>query len=659
MIRHKRLFVAISIFCLIFAGSTLLAQNRDRERGNGFPPAFLEIQSSFPDENLSSDDIVVYETTPPYSYIYVEEDTIFADDVTLANTGETVITKIRAWFQTNSRSEVQPLKLWIFEDLNQPAVHTQVVAESDRFQGYVMVGLSERVRVPQHFYIGFSLKGGGKADRIGFSQTVLTGVGSDNSYYIGSVDGEVLTDTLITDAPWLHKFMCLEVFTDSVNTVIPRFTSDIRCGPVPLGIHYTDASSTAPGAPITNWEWICEYGFLTVTRRDQNTYLSYVWPGINKTSLKVRNVDNEVVYTRERYIHSYDEHIALYFDGYAQYAGTNTNLFLDNYVNLADAVSLETWIHPNGWGSAAYDDSLQSGYARIFSTGLDGDFDVFLHKEGLAGYTRHSLCVALRFPDGSLSVQNTPENSIVLDQWQHVAVTYDGSTSICKVYINGEAQPLQSFFDPPNGSLADTWSLYRFVGNNISRNRPFEGRIDELRLWDHVRSEEQIQEYMNMSLSGPSAGLAGYWPFDEGSGVKAHDHSGLGNDITIGSIMNPPLWSAGVELTPVPTSVDAGAMTPDDFVDLQNYPNPFNPETTIQYRLDQPGYVSLVIYDISGKEIIQLMDKTQFAGLHQIQWNGRDAVHQLVSSGVYFSRLRVKTIAGQVIQRLNKMILMK
>ena len=66
----------------------------------------------------------------------------------------------------------------------------------------------------------------------------------------------------------------------------------------------------------------------------------------------------------------------------------------------------------------------------------------------------------------------------------------------------------------------------------------------------------------------------------------------------------------------------------------QNHPNPFNPVTTISYSLPFSGDVSLIIYNILGEEIAQLVDGFQQAGEYNITWNATN-----ISSGIYFYRL--------------------
>ncbi|MFZ5519527.1 MAG: S8 family serine peptidase [Candidatus Zhuqueibacterota bacterium] len=79
---------------------------------------------------------------------------------------------------------------------------------------------------------------------------------------------------------------------------------------------------------------------------------------------------------------------------------------------------------------------------------------------------------------------------------------------------------------------------------------------------------------------------------------------------------------------------------PKEFNLLQNYPNPFNPETKISYGLPQAAFVTVQIYDISGRLVRTLADENQGAGYHQVTWNGQDNFGRLVSSGVYFCKMK-------------------
>jgi len=101
--------------------------------------------------------------------------------------------------------------------------------------------------------------------------------------------------------------------------------------------------------------------------------------------------------------------------------------------------------------------------------------------------------------------------------------------------------------------------------------------------------------------------------------------------------------------------VDAG----DEIVDVnlnlsQNYPNPFNPTTTIDYSLDQETRVEIEVFNIKGQHVKTLISETKAAGDHFVIWNGTDDSQQKVSSGIYFYRLKTKSMS-----QMKKMILMK
>jgi len=93
---------------------------------------------------------------------------------------------------------------------------------------------------------------------------------------------------------------------------------------------------------------------------------------------------------------------------------------------------------------------------------------------------------------------------------------------------------------------------------------------------------------------------------------------------------------------------------PDEFALHQNYPNPFNPVTTIQYDLPEDTEVKMIIYDILGREVKTLLNKTEQAGYKSIRWNGLNNAGQKVSAGMYFYRLET---VGFV--KVHKMLLLR
>jgi hypothetical protein len=121
---------------------------------------------------------------------------------------------------------------------------------------------------------------------------------------------------------------------------------------------------------------------------------------------------------------------------------------------------------------------------------------------------------------------------------------------------------------------------------------------------------------------------------------------------------DPATPSVAVPVILVVTSGDLTGIDPEAgparFELYANHPNPFNPTTTIAYDLPRPTKVRLVIYDVSGRKIRDLVDANEPPGHRTVVWDARNASNEPVSSGVYFYRL----IAGDFV-RTRKMVLLK
>ncbi|MFZ1519945.1 MAG: T9SS type A sorting domain-containing protein [Ignavibacteriaceae bacterium] len=123
----------------------------------------------------------------------------------------------------------------------------------------------------------------------------------------------------------------------------------------------------------------------------------------------------------------------------------------------------------------------------------------------------------------------------------------------------------------------------------------------------------------------------------------------MGDNIDLTSVGNKlfPVWmdnSTGTyQIWSVPITiqlVDVEDRTDDlllnNFELKQNYPNPFNPNTTIEFNLPVGSDVSLSVFDITGKEVVTLLNEFKEAGQHQINF---ETSKFNLSSGVYFYRL--------------------
>ncbi|HUI09317.1 MAG TPA: Ig-like domain-containing protein [Bacteroidota bacterium] len=87
-----------------------------------------------------------------------------------------------------------------------------------------------------------------------------------------------------------------------------------------------------------------------------------------------------------------------------------------------------------------------------------------------------------------------------------------------------------------------------------------------------------------------------------------------------------------------------GGSVPARFALGQNYPNPFNPSTVIGYLLPVQARVSLVVYDMLGREVERLVNAVLPAGAHTARWAPSGC-----ASGVYFARMAAFGPGGAVL----------
>ena len=195
---------------------------------------------------------------------------------------------------------------------------------------------------------------------------------------------------------------------------------------------------------------------------------------------------------------------------------------------IEPALTLEAWIYPQqrqskwtGIVSCIYDTgSKESGYGLL----LDG-------KTGIRfGLTPSS--------SNRIVYLSTKANSLKLNEWQHVAATFDGEQM--GVYVDGILKASQAVsssglnYTPENdlliGMYRDNNQIYGFLG-----------MIAEVRLWNVARSPAQLLNDRHRRLTGTEPGLVGYWQLQEGTGAIAHDQTSHGNH---GTLQGNPLWES-------------------------------------------------------------------------------------------------------------------
>ena len=207
-----------------------------------------------------------------------------------------------------------------------------------------------------------------------------------------------------------------------------------------------------------------------------------------------------------------DDH-SINFDGQNDFVIIPDNAALD----LTNNYTLEAWIFPESF-------SWLAGIISKYQTSAANGYMLRLTSQ--APYT------GLGFDE---KITNT--GVLSANQWHHIAAVNDNGQR--RLYINGSLTSI-------SGSALNVISNNDPIrlGSDYS-SRYFDGRIDEVRIWNIARNQEEIVSSMDSSLTGQESGLVAYYNFDEGSGIILNDLTGNGHNGTVVG----GLWSSGYSLS--------------------------------------------------------------------------------------------------------------
>ena len=196
-----------------------------------------------------------------------------------------------------------------------------------------------------------------------------------------------------------------------------------------------------------------------------------------------------------------------------------------DYVDCGDNVVLGSEFTQEAW---IYPEISDAGYH-----GFLGNHPGSANNRAPSIWVYQRQKIVAGFGDGTTGVTITTGEVLVPNDWNHVAVTFDGT--FYKVYVNGEEK-----------YATEEWKGKQPVNTPIKYigkvDNHFPGKIAEVRVWNIARSQKEIQENMNRRLLGTEQKLAAYWVFD-GEQVRdlspAQNHGTLHG--TIESADAPPL----------------------------------------------------------------------------------------------------------------------
>ncbi len=206
----------------------------------------------------------------------------------------------------------------------------------------------------------------------------------------------------------------------------------------------------------------------------------------------------------------------LNFDGtndYVAFSSANSPVYNNS------TITIEAWINSTSTASEE----------EIVSWGTTGTSNVVEFRMN-SGKLQFGMDV------GAWSVV-TSTASINTGNWVHIAVTKSGNT--VKLYVNGKLDATGTITATPSVNQMTIANVFQ-NGSYHSSRYEFPGKIDEVRIWNIVRTEAEIKANMFKEI-GTNANLIGYYKMSDGSGTTLTDNSGNGKN---GTLTNGPLWKA-------------------------------------------------------------------------------------------------------------------
>jgi len=381
----------------------------------------------------------------------------------------------------------------------------------------------------------------------------------------------------------------------------------------------------------------------------------------------------------------------------ANFDGENDYISIPDPVINTEYFTIEMWANMQGQGGGSVP------YSPLFQQRDDVPSDnhstIVLYSETNIDQAR--FFVRSYFSEGQALVTE----SLPYFEWHHYAGIVSEESII--FYIDGNL--IGSIENLQDGNYSTSID-YVDIGRHRYWNEThglFEGYIDEVRIWNYPRTQEEIQDKMSTTLSGNEPGLNAYWNFDDenpwidvtGNSFDGTPHGNIStiestapiiswlsldnssdtipeesfieititfdsSDLLIGNyyadmtiFSNDPLI---LELN-VPLTLSVTGDKIDDELLLMhtsligNFPNPFNSGTIISFSLNQKiENTILEIYNIKGQKVTTLINEKLSAGYHEIHWNGKDNEGNPVSSGIYFYKMKTGKYS-----KIRKMLLLR
>lgn len=253
-----------------------------------------------------------------------------------------------------------------------------------------------------------------------------------------------------------------------------------------------------------------------------------------------------------------------------------------------------------------------------------------------------------------------------------IVPTYELQYDTTALRIYREALPGYRVVGIDCNAIIPSLGAIHCITKEIGVNEPVFISHSALRNTNNTSQPYEVKAYIRSKSGITSARM--YWTLDTTSGFTQVNMTNIGDTFranipqqplntriyyyisatsvsgrTIAKPLPAPSANFRFMVTNVTGIEQIAAGIPNKFTLHQNYPNPFNPVTKIKFDIAKNSKVKLIIFDVTGKEVLKITDAFMTAGSYSYQWNA-----STFASGIYFYKLQADEYS-----EIKKMILVK
>ena len=323
---------------------------------------------------------------------------------------------------------------------------------------------------------------------------------------------------------------------------------------------------------------------------------------------------------------------------YARHAIIGTAGFEQDSLDVSEAII--TVEAPKGPTIMGMGDALMTG-DMLQIPAMGGDVSVTVALENLPEDASISWTVT-RSGSGTLSVLDTEGTMLELDDQMMVSAD--------KIVLKVSGGDLQVTVKATVNGEDTAPKTFTFTQLNPAELASFDGALQSDKVvlnWSTVSQTNNAGWRITRSVDGENFEAVG--DFVQGAGTADalmnytfEDKNLPGVEKVYYRLEQVDLDGSISQSNVIEVLLGARMPLPTEFA-VNVYPNPFNPSTTITYSLPEAAPVTVVIYDVLGQQVRQLISQFNSAGRYQVQWDARDSQGRSVASGVYIAKINAGT----------------